>query len=96
MVWRSDMYMCMYIVGIHNLIKRLCLRLCFILNQLKVPREINLLCGGSLLLAGNQDTDTIIAYDVDLDTGALSQRGELIPCPTPVCLLEIEVNNEVR
>ena len=65
-------------------------------TQGQVPREINLLCGGSLLLAGNQDTDTIIAYDVDMETGVLSQRGELIPCPTPVCLLEIEVTEEVR
>lgn len=53
----------------------------------KSPR--NFCIHENLLLAANQDTDTIEVFRIDTSTGALQHTGQSVHCPTPVCLLVV-------
>ena len=52
----------------------------------EAPRNFVIDPTGTFLLAANQDTDTIVTFRIDLETGALEPTGHVATVPTPVCL----------
>lgn len=50
------------------------------------PRDFEIDPSGRFLLAANQDTDTIVTFAIDQETGMLSETGYVAEVPTPVCL----------
>ncbi|OIN60544.1 3-carboxymuconate cyclase [Arsenicibacter rosenii] len=52
----------------------------------KTPRNFVIDAKGEFLLAANQDTDTVIIFRIDPKTGLLTQVGEPVSIPAPVCL----------
>ena len=53
----------------------------------KSPRNFTLNKEGNWLLVANQDSDNIIAFRRNIQTGALSSQGVSIKLSMPVCLL---------
>lgn len=51
------------------------------------PRNFALDPSGSLLLAANQRSDSVVAFRVDEATGRLTPTGARVTVPAPVCLL---------
>ncbi|QLC34732.1 lactonase family protein (plasmid) [Halarchaeum sp. CBA1220] len=49
------------------------------------PRDIVLDPTGSLLLAENRDSDTLVAFSVDEESGALERTGTACSIPRPTC-----------
>lgn len=52
----------------------------------KIPRNFGIDPTGQFLLAANQDSDTIVFFRIDQQTGALTPTGEVVNIPTPVCV----------
>jgi 6-phosphogluconolactonase (cycloisomerase 2 family) len=53
------------------------------------PRDVNFAGpNADFLLVANQDSNTIVAFRVDPDSGALT-KAHSVRCPTPVCLLDL-------
>ena len=52
----------------------------------KNPRNFAIDPSGSFLLAENQDSDSIVVFRIDPETGGLKQVGEPIRIPMPVCI----------
>jgi 6-phosphogluconolactonase len=52
-----------------------------------MPRDINLDPSGRILLAANQDTDTVVSFFVDEQTGRLEPTGQSTTVPRPVRVL---------
>lgn len=52
----------------------------------RAPRDFALDPSGKWLLAANQDTDNIVEYRIDPESGALHPTGANIKTPTPVCI----------
>ncbi len=50
------------------------------------PRDFEIDPSGRFLLAANQDSDTIVTFAIDQETGMLSETGFVAEVPTPVCL----------
>jgi 6-phosphogluconolactonase len=50
------------------------------------PRHFMIDPGGNFLLAANQDSESIIIFKRDKETGMLSETGKTIHVPRPVCL----------
>lgn len=50
----------------------------------RTPRHFTLDDAGTYLLAANQESDTITAFRVDAETGALSATGAKVQVPSPV------------
>lgn len=53
----------------------------------QVPRDFSIDPSGKYLLAANQDSDSIVVFEIDQTTGALTQVGHPFSIPTPVCLV---------
>lgn len=53
----------------------------------KTPRNFNIDPTGRWLIAANQDSDTLVVFKIDPNTGALIQTGEPVAAPTPVCVV---------
>jgi 6-phosphogluconolactonase len=53
----------------------------------RVPRNFNVHPAGGLLLAGNQDSGTIVPFRIDPETGALRPTGRVTETPSPVCIV---------
>ncbi|MDR3230345.1 MAG: lactonase family protein [Synergistaceae bacterium] len=51
----------------------------------RTPRSFSITPDGGHLLAANQDTDNVVIFRIDPDTGALKKTAE-IHVPTPVCV----------
>lgn len=51
-----------------------------------VPRDFEIDPSGNFLLVANQNTDTIVTFAIDQETGVLSETGYVMETPTPVCL----------
>ncbi|MCC6944057.1 MAG: lactonase family protein [Thermomicrobiales bacterium] len=51
------------------------------------PRNFNITPSGDWLLAANQNSDTIVVFRRDAETGMLHQHGEPVPSATPVCIV---------
>ncbi|NWC94396.1 lactonase family protein [Pseudomonas sp. IPO3778] len=56
-------------------------------SQGRKPRFMNLTPDGSRLYVANEETDTIVAFDVDQNTGALTANGQMIKTGSPVCMI---------
>jgi 6-phosphogluconolactonase len=52
----------------------------------QVPRNFAIDPGGDLLLAANQDSDSIVAFRIDPATGRLSPTGQVTEVPAPTCI----------
>ncbi|HZW71544.1 MAG TPA: beta-propeller fold lactonase family protein, partial [Hanamia sp.] len=50
------------------------------------PRYFMIDPSGNFLLAANQDSESIIIFKRDKETGMLSETGKTIHVPRPVCL----------
>ncbi len=50
------------------------------------PRDFEIDPSGRFLLVANQDTDTIVTFSIDQETGMISETGYVAEVPTPVCL----------
>jgi len=59
----------------------------------RTPRFFALSPDGKILLALNEDSDTITAFDVDAATGRLTAPRQAAPCGSPVCLLFAGANS---
>lgn len=55
-------------------------------TQGKAPRDFTIDPSGTWLLAANQDTNNIVEFRIDQETGALTPTGVNIAAPTPVCV----------
>ncbi|MES2848214.1 MAG: lactonase family protein [Bacteroidota bacterium] len=51
------------------------------------PRNFNFDPSGNFLLVANQDSDNIIIFSVNHETGLLTDTGKKISVPNPVCLV---------
>jgi len=52
----------------------------------KHPRNFVIEPGGHFLLVANRDTDNIVIFSIDHDSGLLKATGKEISIPNPVCL----------
>jgi 6-phosphogluconolactonase len=50
------------------------------------PRTFTIDPSGALLLVANQDTDTVVTFWINQDSGTLQATGHVTAVPTPVCL----------
>lgn len=55
----------------------------------RVPRDFNLGPQGHFLIAANQDSDSLLVFTIDQDSGALSRIGAPFLVATPVCVVII-------
>ncbi|MEW5868844.1 MAG: beta-propeller fold lactonase family protein [Chloroflexota bacterium] len=55
-------------------------------TQRMSPRDFAIDPSGTLLLAANQDTDTVVTFWIEPDFGMLAATGYVTQVPTPVCL----------
>lgn len=62
-------------------------------TQGRAPRDFALDPSGKWLLAANQDTNNIVEFQIDQQTGALQPTGVNIKTPTPVCITFLPVGN---
>jgi 6-phosphogluconolactonase len=53
----------------------------------KTPRSFSVDPTGSWLLVGNQDSDNIVVFRIDQKTGHLTPTGDVLPVPSPACLM---------
>ena len=53
----------------------------------RTPRNFAIDPTGTFLYAANQDTDTIVTFRLDKDTGLPEPTGHVTPVPSPVCVL---------
>ena len=52
----------------------------------RTPRNFNIDPSGRFLLAGHQDSNSIVVFLRDADTGRLAYAGVTLEVPSPVCL----------
>jgi 6-phosphogluconolactonase len=52
----------------------------------KVPRFMTLSPSGTQLFAANQNSDTIVGWDVDERNGRLTRTKEVVPAGTPTAI----------
>ncbi len=50
------------------------------------PRDFEIDPSGRFMLVANQDSNTIVTFEIDQETGALSETGYVAEVPTPVCI----------
>jgi 6-phosphogluconolactonase len=60
-------------------------------TQGKSPRHFAIDPEGKHLLVVNQDSSNLVTFSIDQDTGALTQQGEPLNVPEPVCILFVRV-----
>lgn len=56
-------------------------------SQGRKPRFMNLTPDGSRLFVANEETDNIVAFDVDRNSGGLTENGHVIKTGSPVCMI---------
>ena len=57
----------------------------------KTPRNFNFDPSGNFLLVANQNSDTIVVFKINKDTGLLTDTGNRINVGKPVCLKWISI-----
>ncbi|MEA2525266.1 MAG: 6-phosphogluconolactonase, partial [Thermomicrobiales bacterium] len=57
------------------------------LTRGKTPRNFAIDPTGSWLLAANQDSDTIVTFRRDRDSGKLTATGQVTGVPSPVAIV---------
>ncbi|GHE51162.1 lactonase family protein [Roseivirga thermotolerans] len=55
-------------------------------SQGKTPRDFEIDPSGKFMLVANQDTNTIVTYEINQETGELIDTGYIEEVPTPVCI----------
>lgn len=55
-------------------------------SQGKTPRDFEIDPSGKFMLIANQDTNTIVTYEINQETGELIDTGYIEEVPTPVCI----------
>ena len=55
-------------------------------SQGKTPRDFEVDPSGRFMLVANQDTNTIVTYEINQETGELIDTGYIEEVPTPVCI----------
>jgi 6-phosphogluconolactonase len=55
-------------------------------TQGKTPRNFAIDPTGTFLLAENQGSDTIVAFQIDPTSGTLTPTGAVAQVPSPVCV----------
>ena len=55
----------------------------------KIPRDFALDPAASLLIAANQQTNTLLSYRLDADSGLLEPTGQRLELGTPVCIVMV-------
>ena len=55
--------------------------------QGKTPRSFAIDPTGNILIVANQDTDNVVTFHINPETGALTPTGNEIAIPAPVCVL---------
>ncbi|MGH2646037.1 MAG: lactonase family protein, partial [Ginsengibacter sp.] len=58
----------------------------------KAPRDFIIDPTGNYLVVANQDTDNIVIFKRDKETGLLTETQNQIKLPKPVCLQMIRMN----
>ncbi|UHH32078.1 lactonase family protein [Pseudomonas veronii] len=56
-------------------------------SQGRKPRFMNITPDGTRLFVANEETDNIVAFDVDIKTGGLTSNGQVIRTGSPVCMI---------
>jgi 6-phosphogluconolactonase len=56
-------------------------------TQGKTPRNFEIDPTGSRLLVANEDSNTIVVFQIDGQSGQLSPTGEVLSVPSPVSIL---------
>ena len=56
-------------------------------TQGQTPRFFTLSLSGRHLYAANEDSDTIVIFDVDTDSGNITASGQVIKIGSPVCIV---------
>lgn len=56
-------------------------------SQGRKPRFMSLTPDGTRLFVANEETDTIVSFDVDQTSGALTANGQFIKTGSPVCMI---------
>ena len=54
------------------------------------PRDFAIDPTGTFLIVGNQDTDTVVTFRIDRDTGDLEPTGHVANVANPVCILPVQ------
>ncbi|MFN2273010.1 MAG: lactonase family protein, partial [Anaerolineae bacterium] len=52
----------------------------------KTPRNFVIDPTGEFLLAANQDSDNVVTFRINADSGELAATGHSVEVPTPVCV----------
>ncbi|MFT5087567.1 MAG: 6-phosphogluconolactonase [Planctomycetota bacterium] len=56
----------------------------------KTPRDFAIDSTGAFLIVGNQDTDTVVTFRINRETGNLEPTGHIANVPNPVCILPVQ------
>lgn len=59
-------------------------------TQGKTPRDFAIDPTGTFLIVGNQDTDTVVTFRINKETGDLEPTGQVANVPNPVCILPVQ------
>ena len=59
-------------------------------TQGKTPRDFAIDPTGTFLIVGNQDSDTVVTFRIDRETGDLEPTGHIAEVPSPVCILPVQ------
>ena len=59
-------------------------------TQGKTPRDFAIDPTGTFLIVGNQDTDTVVTFRINHETGDLEPTGHIAEVPNPVCILPVQ------
>jgi 6-phosphogluconolactonase len=55
-------------------------------TQGNTPRGFGIDPDGKYLIVGNQDSDTVVVFEIDQQTGKLTPTGSKIDVTAPVCV----------
>ena len=56
----------------------------------RTPRNFNLDPSGRFLIVANQNSDNLALFRIDPESGELDPVGNLVPAPSPVCVLFVD------
>lgn len=61
-------------------------------TQGRTPRNFGIDPTGAYLFAANQNSDNIVLFRIDGGSGQLTPAGQVLGCPTPVCVKFVELS----
>jgi 6-phosphogluconolactonase len=57
----------------------------------EIPRNFGIDPSGNYLLAGNQNSDTVVVFKINQETGIPEATGTVLDIPSPVCILYMDL-----